>query len=79
MSENKTCKGCKWNEFPICKGIIQENGNFKRIDNLRPIFGCGVKDMLIPLDNSIRIKSDSEKKIIDLESRIKVLEDGKTP
>jgi len=45
--EHKTCKDCKWNEYPLCKGTIMPDGEFMSIENMRPNFKCGQKLGLI--------------------------------
>ena len=73
MTEHKVCVGCKWNEYPLCKGSIMLDGNYMNIDKLHEEFQCGVKLRDTPKDHSIIEKS----KIELLEDRIKVLEDAK--
>ena len=70
MSE--LCKGCKWNNYPYCNGSKDFDGNFMRIDNLRPIFMCGQKDNNIVYDFSIIEKTKLEL----LEERIEILENA---
>lgn len=67
--EHKTCKGCKWNNYPTCKGTIMDNGNEMNIENLRPIFKCGQKDLDIIADftpKKTRLEV-LEERIIELE------------
>ena len=47
---------------------------FMKIDNLRPGFQCGQKDILESTDLSIVVKSSLELKIEELEARINELE-----
>lgn len=74
MSENKLCVGCQWNGFPICNGRIGFNGEFERIDYLRPGFICGQKDRL-EVDDLTPPKSTTTK-LEELESRINILENA---
>lgn len=78
MTENKTCKGCKWNAYPICNGTILENGDKMRIDNLRPVFNCGVKDMdTISDSRPVHIPTELEllrEEVNELKGRITELE-----
>ena len=74
--ENETCIGCKWNNYPECNGTII-NGEKMKIDNLRPIFNCGVKDRDEPEIINYESKSELEilqEKINALENRMKKLE-----
>lgn len=77
MTEHKICKGCKWNNYPTCKGSIMFNGSEMNIENLKPSFKCGHKDKLEVTDFSIKKKSALELKIEELEAKIKKLEDIK--
>ena len=74
MSEKEICKECKWNEFPYCKGTIEDNIKM-RIDFLRPNFECGVKGRLEP--RVIVSTSEIEQEISDLKARITELETKK--
>lgn len=77
--EHEVCKGCKWNNYPICNGTIMPDGEFMNIENLNPGFQCGVKDMESIKDYSIRTKSEVEEikeKMAELEDRINSLESG---
>lgn len=74
MPEHKVCKECYWNDYPHCLGTIMEDGSYMNIENLKPGFNCGQKELLIPADFTIRKKSDLELKIDELESRIEELE-----
>lgn len=69
MTEHKVCKGCRWNEYPICKGTKMEYG-YINIENRKPGFQCGQKDDSNMRDFSIKIKSE-------LELRVEVLEAAK--
>ena len=66
--EHKTCKGCKWNNYPACKGTIID-GIEMNIEKLNISFLCGVKDM----DNIHEISRMPSKS--DLELRVEVLEE----
>lgn len=71
--EHKTCKNCKWNEYPICKGTIMDDGNYMNIENLKPNFRCGQKDLLELTNFSIQEKSKLElleKKVLEIEKKI---------
>lgn len=77
MTENKLCKGCKYNNYPTCKGFIMYSREEMNIENLRLGFSCGQKDMDEITDFSIKKKSELELKIEDLQNQInslKVLE-----
>lgn len=74
MIEHKNCKGCNWNKYPLCEGIKMFDGNFMNIENLTKQFQCGIKGMVLMVDQSIIIKSKEELKLEDLEERIKKLE-----
>jgi len=76
MTEHKICKDCKWNNYPECKGTIVGNGTFMNIENLKEGFQCGQKDDDIPMDFSIKKKSEFEllkEKVLELEQEIEVL------
>ena len=70
MVEHEICKGCKWNNYPECYGIIMDNGSYMNIEHLRPEFKCGQKDKDLAFDFSIRTKT----KLEELEERIDELE-----
>ena len=74
MTEHEVCKGCQWNKYPLCEGIKMFNGEFMNIENIRPVFECGQKDILEAKDLSITVKSPLELKIEELEARITGLE-----
>ena len=62
------CKGCKWNNYPTCNGLIFD-GIPMNIENLKPLFICGTKDE----DTSAEFKptkSILETKITDLENEV---------
>lgn len=73
--EHKKCKGCKWNKYPVCIGIIMSTGNFMNIENLRSIFQCGQKerdivDDLTPKKSVLELKLESlENRLIELEKK----------
>lgn len=73
MSEHKICKGCKYNNYPTCKGTIMNDGNEMNIENLKSGFQCGQKDMDNITDFSVKTKSDLELKINDLQEQINQL------
>jgi len=73
MTEHEVCKGCQWNNYPFCTGSIGCDGEFMNIESLESGFGCGQKDSSVAHD-LILPKSDVNKKIEDLESRIQTLE-----
>lgn len=73
MVEHKICKGCKYNNYPTCKGMIMHDGNEMNIEKLRPGFQCGQKDMDNITDFSIKVKSKLELKIDDLQEQINQL------
>jgi hypothetical protein len=75
MVEHKTCIGCKWNNYPTCRGIIMDTGNEMPIDNLSQGFNCGVRDLLEVVDFSREIKSELKIKTEELEERIIALEE----
>ncbi len=76
MPEHDYCKGCKWNNYPICNGIKMEDDTLMNIENLRPSFECIVKFQ----DEGIGfIKNKTELKLIqeknqELEARLLALE-----
>lgn len=70
--EHKICKGCIWNNYPTCKGTIMHDGNEMNIENLKPSFRCGQKDMDIMTDFTPK-----KTKVEELEERIQVLEGDK--
>ena len=74
MTEHEVCKGCKWNNYPVCNGIIMFDGNPMNIEKLRPTFQCERKDLDNIDDFSIKPKSPLELKIEELEARIRALE-----
>ena len=81
MTENKVCKGCTYNKYPLCHGTKMFDGNYMRIDALRVGFECGQKDLPELKDFSIRPKTIEQLKIeeleaknIDLEARLAILE-----
>lgn len=74
MPVHEVCKGCIWNQYPICEGIKMFDGNYMNIENQSPSFQCGQKYKTILVDLSIITKSEQELKMEDLEERIKVLE-----
>jgi len=74
MTEHKTCKGCKWNNYPYCNGLILHNGEYMKIDDKKPSFECGLKEDISITDLSIVKKSELELKINELEQRIAELE-----
>ena len=71
--EHKVCKGCQYNNYPTCKGIIMIDGNEMGIDNLRDVFQCGQKDEEHIVDFSIKRKTDLELRIEALEEKTKDL------
>lgn len=73
MTENKICKGCKYNNYPTCKGTIMDDGNEMNIENLSSNFRCGQKDMDNITDFSIKVKSELELKVEDLQRQINEL------
>lgn len=74
MTEHRTCEGCDWNDYPLCLGTKMNNGNWMKIDKMRPGFTCGQKDEEEIVDFSERVKSAEELKIEELEARIEALE-----
>lgn len=74
MTEHETCKGCKWNKYPLCEGTIVGDGEFMNIEKLRPTFRCGVKDLAEVKDYTIIKKSALELRIEELEAKIIELE-----
>jgi len=74
MVEHEVCIGCQWNKYPLCEGTKMADGKFMNIENLKPNFQCGQKDVVELTDFSIVKKSDLELRIDDLELRIAELE-----
>ena len=74
MVENKVCKGCKYNKYPICEGIKMFDGNYMNIENLKESFNCGQKNDTIVVDFSIVKKTEEELIIEDIEARLIELE-----
>ena len=74
MTEHEVCKGCRWNNYPICLGTKMFDGNFMNIERMRHGFNCGQKDLLEAKDFSIHVKSETELKIEELEARLLELE-----
>ena len=74
MTENKICRECRWNKYPICEGIIMMNGNFMNIEKLRSSFKCGQKDK-VDICDLMPKKSKIELKLEELEVKIKILEE----
>ena len=72
--EHKICKGCRWNKYPKCEGIIMMDGNFMDNNIMKPDFRCGQKDSNIVNDLTPK-KSDLKLKIEQLETRILELEE----
>lgn len=77
MTKNKICENCQYDHYPLCYGTIMENGLYMNIENIRAGFECGQKDILELKDFSIKIKSDLELKVDELEEKIRVLEEVK--
>ena len=73
--ENKICKGCQYNKYPLCEGTKMFDGNYMNIENLRKGFECGQKDYPELKDFSIKIKTTLELKIEELEEKINRLEE----
>ena len=76
MTIHKECLGCKWEDFPYCKGTKMFDGGFMNIENLSPNFDCGKKNEDEIMDLSYIPKTQQELKIEELENRIKILENG---
>lgn len=72
VMEHKKCKGCRWNNYPICEGIIMSTGEFMNIDKLRSSFRCGQKELDV-IDDHTPKKSDLELRIEALEEKTKDL------
>ena len=73
MVEHKICKGCNWNNYPLCNVSFIEENIKMRIDNLKPAFECGIKksgviDILYIKELSLK------EEISDLKARILKLE-----
>lgn len=68
----KICDGCPWNRYPICEGTKMEDGRFMNIENLKPLFECGQKDIAVMSDFTIK-KTELEL----LKERVEVLENAK--
>jgi glycine cleavage system regulatory protein len=75
MVQHEVCIGCRYNNYPECLGTIMDDGNPMNIENLRSGFQCGQKNEPEMMDFSIKIKSDLELKLEELEAKIKVLKD----
>lgn len=75
--EHKVCKGCKWNNYPTCKGTIID-GIEMNVEKLNDQFQCGVKDMINVYEISRSpSKSDLELRVEALEEKTKDLGIGK--
>jgi len=74
MPEHESCKGCRWNAYPLCNGTIMISGDYMNIENLRKNFECGQKIISILTDHSLVFKTDVDKKMEELEARIEELE-----
>lgn len=74
MTEHKICKGCKWNHYPECHGTIMGSGDYMIIEDRAENFECGKKDELEVTDFSIKIKSELELRVEELEGRLSELE-----
>lgn len=72
--EHVVCKGCPYNKYPLCYGIIMMSGKYMLIDNLKEGFECGQKDEPILTDLSIVKKSALELRIEELEAKLSELE-----
>ena len=44
MTIHKECLGCKWENYPTCKGTIMFDGEEMSIENLKKGFKCGQKE-----------------------------------
>lgn len=77
MVEHEVCKGCIWNDYPVCLGTKMSDDIYMNIENLKSGFECGQKDSEIITDFSVVIKSELEllqEKFDVLEARILELE-----
>lgn len=73
--EHEVCKGCKWNNYPLCNGTIVD-GIKMNIEKLNIGFQCGVKDRESPyIYSKIPQKSDLELKIEELQNQINKLKE----
>lgn len=70
MTEHETCKGCQWNDYPLCTGTKIDD-TFMKIDKMRPNFRCGQKEEREVKEHQLNPKSRLEL----LEERIKALEE----
>ncbi len=72
MTEHELCKGCKWNNYPICDGSIFDNVKMD-ISNLDDDFKCGQKyeDLV---DDQPAFQDTQKIRIEELEARILELE-----
>lgn len=71
--EHKVCKGCGWNKYPICNGLIFD-GVPMNIENLKPLFICGTKDESIAVEFK-PTATEAELKIEELEARLVTVEE----
>ncbi|KKM18263.1 hypothetical protein LCGC14_1667540 [marine sediment metagenome] len=72
MTEHKVCVGCKFNNYPTCKGLVFD-GIEMNIEHMRDGFICGTKDKTERVKFT-KTKTESELKIDELEARILELE-----